>query len=169
MAEKRIGMTFDAVMRDLRARKFAPIYLLMGEEPYYIDRIADYIAENVTNNVRQLEGTVKKIKAYHDLNNLPLDVANVSRAIKDMYKGGTHNLPTPALILAEVSRFYSIDEDVIRGTHRTKGTAEARQIAFADAGQWGVGLTFDGVHFTSEGHTAFFEGIYGALKALLPI
>ena len=93
------------------------------------DDVCDYIAENVTNNVRQLEGTVKKIKAYHDLNNMPLDVVNVSRAIKDMYKGGTHNLPTPALILAEVSRFYSIDEDVIRGTQRTKGTAEARQIA----------------------------------------
>lgn len=53
MAEKRIGMTFDAVMRDLRARKFAPIYLLMGEEPYYIDRIADYIAENVLNETER--------------------------------------------------------------------------------------------------------------------
>lgn len=34
-------------MRDLRARKYAPIYYLMGEEPYYIDQIADYIANNV--------------------------------------------------------------------------------------------------------------------------
>ena len=93
------------------------------------DDVCNYIAENITNNVRQLEGTVKKIKAYHDLDQMPLDVANVSRAIKDMYKGASHNLPTPALILAEVSRFYSIDEDVIRGTQRTKGTAEARQIA----------------------------------------
>lgn len=47
MAEKRSGKTFDAVMRDLQARKFAPIYFLMGDEPYYIDLIADYIAENV--------------------------------------------------------------------------------------------------------------------------
>lgn len=93
------------------------------------DDVCDYIAENVTNNVRQLEGTVKKIKAYHDLNDMPLDVVSVSRAIKDMYRGGTQSLPTPALILAEVSRFYSIDEDLIRGTQRTKGTAEARQVA----------------------------------------
>ena len=93
------------------------------------DDVCNYIAENVTNNVRQLEGTVKKIKAYHDLDQMPLDVGSVSRAIKDMYKGASHNLPTPALILAEVSRFYSIDEDVIRGTLRTKGTAEARQVA----------------------------------------
>lgn len=34
-------------MRDLKARKFLPIYILMGEESYYIDRIADYIAQTV--------------------------------------------------------------------------------------------------------------------------
>ena len=45
--------------------------------------VVDYIAENITNNVRQIEGTVKKIKAYHDLTGMPLDITNVSRAIKD--------------------------------------------------------------------------------------
>lgn len=39
--------TYAGIMADLKARKFAPIYYLMGEEPYYIDKIADYIAENV--------------------------------------------------------------------------------------------------------------------------
>lgn len=39
--------TYQAIMRDLEARKFSPIYILMGEEAYYIDQIADYIAENV--------------------------------------------------------------------------------------------------------------------------
>lgn len=34
-------------MRNLKARKFAPIYYLMGDEPYYIDKITDYIADNV--------------------------------------------------------------------------------------------------------------------------
>ncbi len=41
------GPTFAEIMRDLKARKFAPVYILMGEEAYYIDCIADYIAENV--------------------------------------------------------------------------------------------------------------------------
>lgn len=41
------GATFQAIMADLKARKFSPIYILMGEEAYYIDQIADYIAENV--------------------------------------------------------------------------------------------------------------------------
>ena len=46
MAVKR-GVTFDTIMADLRARKFAPVYLLMGEESYYIDKLSDYIAKNV--------------------------------------------------------------------------------------------------------------------------
>jgi len=46
MAESKT-VTFDGIMRNLKARKFAPIYYLMGDEPYYIDKIADYIANNV--------------------------------------------------------------------------------------------------------------------------
>ena len=47
MAEKKTGATFENIMRDLKARKFSPIYILMGEEAYFIDKISDYIAENV--------------------------------------------------------------------------------------------------------------------------
>ena len=92
--------------------------------------VCTFIAENVTSNVRLLEGTVKKIRAYHDLDNMELTVPNVSRAIKDMYnKEKAENLPTPNLIIGEVSRFYNIEESVIRGTLKNKKTAEARQVA----------------------------------------
>ena len=36
-------------------------------------------------------------------------------------------------------------------------------IAFVNAGQWNVELTFDGVHFTDAGHRAFAEGLYAYL------
>ncbi len=93
------------------------------------DDVCDYIAVNVTNNVRQIEGTVKKIMAYRDLNNMPLDLPNVSRAIDDMFKNEGNALPTPSLIISQVCKFYSIDETVLRGTLKNKGTAEARQVA----------------------------------------
>lgn len=47
MADRKSAQTFDAVMRDLKAGKFAPVYILMGEESYYIDKISDYIASHV--------------------------------------------------------------------------------------------------------------------------
>ena len=95
----------------------------------FSDDVCNYIAVNVTNNVRQIEGTVKKIMAYRDLNNMPLDLPNVSRAIDDMFKNEGNALPTPNLIISQVCKFYSIDETVLRGTLKNKGTAEARQVA----------------------------------------
>ena len=93
------------------------------------DDICDYIASNVTSNVRQIEGTVKKIMAYRDLNNMPLDLPNVSKAIADMFKNEGNTLPTPSLIINQVCKFYSIEESVLRGTLKNKGTAEARHVA----------------------------------------
>ena len=46
MAEPK-NVTFASIMRDLKERRFAPVYYLMGEESYYIDQISDYIAEHV--------------------------------------------------------------------------------------------------------------------------
>ena len=40
-------------------------------------------------------------------------------------------------------------------------------IRFADAGAWNVGIAFDGVHFTQDGHKAFSEGLLTALTDLL--
>ncbi len=93
------------------------------------DEVCNYIAINVTNNVRQIEGTVKKILAYRDLNNMPMDLPNISRAIDDMFTSEGNALPTPSLIISQVCKFYSVDEVVLRGSLKNKGTAEARQVA----------------------------------------
>lgn len=47
------GKTFQDIMKDLKARRFSPIYILMGEEAYYIDQITNYIAENVLTPAEQ--------------------------------------------------------------------------------------------------------------------
>ena len=93
------------------------------------DDVCNYIAINVTNNVRQIEGTVKKIMAYRDLNNMPLTLDNISKVISDMFKVEGNALPTPSLIITQVCKFYNVDEVVLRGTQKNKGTAEARQVA----------------------------------------
>ena len=40
-------MSFENIIADLRARKFSPVYFLMGEEPYFIDNLTDFITENI--------------------------------------------------------------------------------------------------------------------------
>ena len=39
--------TFEQIMGDIKNRKFKPVYFLMGEEPYFIDAITDYIEKNL--------------------------------------------------------------------------------------------------------------------------
>ncbi len=93
------------------------------------DEVCNYIANNVTSNVRQIEGTVKKLRAYVDLNAMELTLENVTRSISDMFKSEGNALPTPNLIISHVCKFYSIDDATLRGTLKNKGTAEARQVA----------------------------------------
>ncbi len=47
MAEKKAVATYEAVLNNLKARKFAPIYILMGDEAFFIDKLSDFIADNV--------------------------------------------------------------------------------------------------------------------------
>ena len=43
---------------------------------------------------------------------------------------------------------------------RCRDLAARLGVRFADAGDWGVTLVYDGVHFTEQGHRAFAEGLY---------
>ncbi|MEZ5071848.1 MAG: DNA polymerase III subunit delta [Bacteroidales bacterium] len=46
-------MSFDDLMRDLKARKYAPVYFLYGEEPYSIDLVTDYITKHVLTDAEK--------------------------------------------------------------------------------------------------------------------
>ena len=93
------------------------------------DKISAYIAENVTANVRQLEGTINKILAYKDLLANDTDEETVTRAIQDMLRRSNEYVPTPEAILEYISKYYSLDESVIRGQQRVRDAVSARQIA----------------------------------------
>ncbi len=41
------AITYDQIMNSLKRKEFKPVYMLMGDEPYFINKIADYIEENV--------------------------------------------------------------------------------------------------------------------------
>ncbi len=96
------------------------------------DDVVNYIAENMTSNVRQLEGAVKKIRAYRDLSqgeNSEITVTSVARIIKDMFKEKTAYIPTPDDIIEETAKYYGLTSAELRGQSRTRNTTLARQIA----------------------------------------
>ena len=134
------------------------------------DDVCAYIAENITNNIRQLEGTVKKIKAYHDLTGMVVDLPNVTRAIKDMYKGKADTLPTPDLIIKETARYYNVTEAAIRSTQRNKGIAEARQMAmYLIRSMTNMSLPDIGPHFGGRDHTTVLYSVGKVEDALVDL
>lgn len=92
------------------------------------DEIAHYIASKITANVRQLEGTVKKIKAFRDLDGIEITRETVDRALQDMSRSSEFII-TPEVITREVCRYFRIEEDQIKGQSRSRDCLNARQIA----------------------------------------
>ena len=46
-------VTYEEIVRNLRNKVYAPVYFLMGEEDYYIDRISDYIIDTVLTDTEK--------------------------------------------------------------------------------------------------------------------
>jgi chromosomal replication initiator protein len=92
------------------------------------DEVVDYIAENITSNIRQIEGVVHRLTAYRDILNDTITINSVKRAIKDVIRLGVF-VPTPEAIITETCRYFGIDEEDVRGQRRSKNTAAARQVA----------------------------------------
>lgn len=93
------------------------------------DYIIQLIAETITANVRQIEGTVNKIMAFQDLNGDELDKNTVIRAVKDIFKEKSDIVPTADVIIEEVCKFYNLEPSILRGQSRSKDISLARQIA----------------------------------------
>ena len=56
---KQENISYDQILSDLKQKKYAPVYFLMGEEPYYIDVISDYIQNNVLDeSEREFDQTI---------------------------------------------------------------------------------------------------------------
>jgi len=92
------------------------------------DDVVAYIAERITSNVRQIEGVVKRLTAYHSIMRVGIDVEIAKKAIKDVVREGTF-VPDPSLIIKVTARYFQITEDDIIGQRRNKNIALARHVA----------------------------------------
>ncbi len=92
------------------------------------DEVVEFIAESITENIRQLEGVVNRLTAYRDIMDDSITVTSVKRAIKDVIRVGVY-IPTPEVIITETARYFGLSVEDIRGQRRSKNTAMARQVA----------------------------------------
>ena len=124
------------------------------------EAVLQYVAENITANVRQIEGTVNKIMALRDLEGSSIDAATVTRAVRDMFKDPSDIMPTSDVIIEEVCNFYNIENSALRGQGRTKDTALARQVAmYLIREMTNMSLKEIGREFENRDHTTVLHSI----------
>lgn len=92
------------------------------------DEVFKYIAENITNNVRELEGALNKIGIFSKLMNEEVTLEVAKDSLKDIINKDTSQNITPDLIIKIVSDHMNISEDDIRSKKRSQDIATARQI-----------------------------------------
>ena len=93
------------------------------------DDVAEFIANHLKNNIRQLEGAVKKLNAYYMLEGIQPVIGAAQNAIKDILNE-TQPVPvTIEKIIGEVGRTYNVTPAEIRGMRRTANISSARQTA----------------------------------------
>ena len=93
------------------------------------DDVVQYIADRIKNNVRQLEGAVKKIKAVVTIHGSTPNMATVQAAIKDILNESRPEKVTVDRIIEETARTFNADPADLRSKKRDAQTSRMRMIA----------------------------------------
>ena len=124
------GLTADVQAPDFETRiaiitrKAESLHLEIPET------VCEYIANKLKSNIRQLEGAVKKLRAYHLLENKPINIATAQAAISDIINNSQPTPVTVDKIIEEVARTYGgITPEDIRSQKRNANISKARQVS----------------------------------------
>ena len=153
------GLMADIQPPDLETRmaitrnKAAQLGLILSDDA------VEYIATNITSNIRQLEGVIKRLTAYKEILDDVITIDSVKRAIKDVIRIGTYT-PTPDIIIRETARYYSLKEEDLRGQNRSKNMTMARQVSmYLMRSLTGLSLKDIGTHYEDRNHATVLSSI----------
>ncbi len=91
--------------------------------------VVEFLANKLKNNVRQLEGALKKILALQLINKIPPSLAVAQSAVADILNTNEPLEVVLDRIVTEVARYFSVSADDIKGSKRTSNITLARQVA----------------------------------------
>lgn len=125
------------------------------------DDVVDYIATKLKNNVRELEGAVKKIKAYSliFLGQTPT-IGIIQSVIQSVIKENVSTDVTPESIVEHVSKYYGISKEDIYSTKRPANILNARQVAmYITREMTDLSLSLIGDRFGGKNHSTVLHSI----------
>ena len=122
------GMTADIGAPDFETR-IAILEAKCQEKGYNLDaEVIEYLAENVQNNVRELEGALNRIIGYHDLNKSTPNLESTKQVLQALTSSSARTNLTPKKIIQIVSSYFDISIDNLIGSCRRKEMVVPRQI-----------------------------------------
>lgn len=93
------------------------------------DNVVQFIAEKLKNNIRQLEGAVKKMQAFVAIQGLPVNISTAQKAIEDIFVDDGPAEITPSTIVDEVARTYGVKPESIYSKKQNAHITELRQMS----------------------------------------
>ncbi len=93
------------------------------------NEVLNFIASNISDNVRVLEGALIRVAAYSSLNRAPLSEEVARQVLADLLPPTTPRIVTPQLILDETAKMFSFTGDDLCGKSRRRPLVIARQIS----------------------------------------
>ncbi len=124
----RSGLLVDIQPPDLETR-IAILQKKSEEEGVILDpEISQFIAHNITSNIRELEGALIKILAYASLTGVTLSLELAKKILKDVTKSQPKNISIET-IQKVVSQYFDLPVDLLRAKTRKQEVANARMIS----------------------------------------
>lgn len=99
------------------------------ETAYAPDDVLGYIAEHITNNIRELEGALNRVLAYSSLNGIPLDLAVAESILGDLVSAKAPRQITAKVVIDATADMFGLSPDELCGKSRSRPLVTARQIA----------------------------------------
>jgi chromosomal replication initiator protein len=125
----KMGLITDIQPPDLETR-MAILRKKAERDPFGIhEDVLTFIAENITDNIRELEGALIRVTAYSSLTQQPLTVDLARRVLGDIVNGHQPRPVTPRLILDKTAEMFGFPIDEITGQSRRRPLVTSRQIA----------------------------------------
>lgn len=124
------GVIADMQPPDLETRIAILRHKTRQEGVVLNNEVVAYIAENVTSNIRELEGALKRIKVYAGLHDRPITVDAARDVLGHLVVGQNQNRVTVEGIQRAVCEYFSITTEQLRGSNRAKRFSQPRHIAF---------------------------------------
>lgn len=93
------------------------------------NEMVEYMAERLQNNIRQIEGALKRLYAVTSFSSSEVTKDKVDEVISIIDPG---NIPTDAMIervLSAVSKHYGVDVESLKSKKKTDSVAKARHVA----------------------------------------